>query len=406
MVAREAGQPASGELPGSGEPSDPGPTSPDTTVAAVPVEDHHIEALAEFMRAAWGAGTTPDDIRSARKRAETSNRVTPGEPPPAFIFLDGATVAGHVGTIPTLLWSAGRETRTHWIKGLMVLPQYRNGPVGFMLLREAITQVDHAMALVVDPAACRLFEALGFRNLGVLPNYLRLIDPVRVLRRLDLEALGMSGGRLTRAFVSIAQRTGGATLAGSLGSAGIRLWTALGGRHRGVHLETGCEPDPDQCTELWEGMRSEIEASPIRDGRYVLARYRGERDDYRWAAVRQGDQLRGLAVVRSPNKRGDPRLRGIRVATLSELLYPPSDTRIGIAVLAAAEQAAREVGADALLCTTSHHKLAVLLRRRAFVPIPGNLRFLLRVPPGGQAPPADLTSWWLTRGDSRADDTF
>lgn len=406
MVAGGAGGPASGAAPGSGEASDPAARRPSSTVAAVPVEDHHIEALAEFMRAAWGAAATPEGIRRARKRAESENRVTPGKPPPAFLFLDGETVAGHVGTMPTFLWSGGREAPVHWIKGLMVLPRYQNGPVGFMLLKEAISRIDHAMALVVDRAACRLFEALGFKDLGVLPNTLRLIDPTRVLRHLDLNALGLARGGWMKSAVSIAQLGVVTSLAGTIGSAGIGLWTALRGRYGNARIETGHEPDPDQCTELWERMRSELAASPTRDGRYVHARYRGERDDYRWAAVLEGDTLAGLAVVRCPSKRGDPRLKGIRVATLSELLYRPSDTRTGLAVLAAAEETAREVGADALLATTSHRLLAPLLRRRAFLTIPGNLHFLLRVPPGGEAPPADLASWWLTRGDSRADDTF
>ena len=47
-----------------------------------------------------------------------------------------------------------------------------------------------------------------------------------------------------------------------------------------------------------------------------------------------------------------------------------------------------------------------LLRRRAYLPLPRNVHFMVRMPAGGPTLPQDLASFWLTRGDSEADEAF
>jgi hypothetical protein len=72
--------------------------------------------------------------------------------------------------------------------------------------------------------------------------------------------------------------------------------------------------------------------------------------------------------------------------------------------MVAAERIARDHDADALLCTASHHTLRPMLRRRAFLPVGGNVHFMIRDP--APQPPRPLPEWWLTRGDSSADEVF
>jgi len=52
----------------------------------------------------------------------------------------------------------------------MVLPEYRNGPIGYRVLKELVGQLRRSVVLTVAPASVRLFEALGYANLGVVPN--------------------------------------------------------------------------------------------------------------------------------------------------------------------------------------------------------------------------------------------
>ncbi len=94
------------------------------------------------------------------------------------------------------------------------------------------------------------------------------------------------------------------------------------------------------------------------------------------------------------------------MATLSDILYPPASPNAGLAALAGAEATARELDADALLCSATHRSLTALLRRRAFIRVPANLRLLGRISSDNGEIPHDLCDWWITRGDGNADEVF
>lgn len=148
-----------------------------------------------------------------------------------------------------------------------------------------------------------------------------------------------------------------------------------------------------------------MDAAPTRDGAYLRGRYLGE-DGYRLLGVYEAGALAGFAAVRPPRADGDPRLNGVRVATVSELVAPVDRPRILRALLAGAETVARSLDAHALLCSASHPAARAALRRRGCLPCPGNVHVLLREPPGAAPLPRALDGWWLTRGDSHADEVF
>jgi hypothetical protein len=375
----------------------------------VQVGDEHAEALAQFYTAAWGQTVTADGVRRTRATTAAANLVTPGETPPTFLFLLGERAVGHLGTIPVKFAVRGApDVGAHWLKGLWVLPEQQNGPVGFLVLKEATRQVGMAMALVVELAARRLFRAHGFADLGVLPNDMKLLRPGRVLRRIDLEAVGL--GRFPgwlRTGARIAQWPPLAMLAGAAVGGATSFWTAL--RGRGAPVERGDRglPQRAELDRLFAAMRPALQATVVRDGAYLAQRYGGRRErEYVLVPLREKGELRALAVLRRPSGAGDPRLRGIRVAVISELLYPPLAPALGLAALAAAEDAACELEADAVLVSLSHASVRPLLRRRGYLPLPGNVHFMVRVPAGGPELPAQSNGFWLTRGDSEADEAF
>ncbi len=370
------------------------------------VDKRHTKLLAEFIRQTWDPEATEEQVLHARQRAARENPAAAGEEAPTFLFVSGDQPLGHVTTIPIRLWLRGHTLRAHWVKGLMVAPAHRDGPVGFLLLKEAQQHLDLALAMVVERVPIRLFEALGFQDLGALPNYLRLLEPAKVLRRLDPSALDLHGIRkgLARA-VRYAQRAGLATTVG-WGLGGLtRLWTTAGGAVR-LRSELRDELPPD-ADEIWAQMSKTLSASLVRDAAYLDWRYApGDAGYYRSVLVFDASLPRALAVVRRPSEDGDPRLKGIRIAVLSELLFPMNRPEIGLAALAAAEDLARELGADALLFSGSHGCLRPLLRKRAYIPVPGNVHVLVRGLPSHLQPVPDLHDWWLTRGDSNADESF
>lgn len=378
-------------------------------VEIVRVDDRHVATLAEFIRQVWDPGATADTVRRARAAAAAANPVKPGEDIPTFLFLANGRAVGHVTTIPIRLWIGGTECPAHWVKGLWVLPEHRNGPVGYLLLKEAVRHLDCLMAMAVEPAAIRLFESLGFADFGVLPNFVRILKPNNILQRLDLTSIGLSGipGWLSWG-VRMASRSGIAAVAGAAVTGTLNVWTAaVGGRRHRLVFQRSEDVDSEKYDDLWRHTRTGIAAVPTRDGNYIRSRYIARNGDgYRLISVGCGATLAGLAVVRRPRMEGDPRLKGIRVATLSEAIFPINRPDIGLAVVAAAEESARELEADALLCSASHRSLAPVLRRRAFLKLPGNVHFLTRNPIGHLALPKELADWWLTRGDSQADEVF
>ena len=78
------------------------------------------------------------------------------------------------------------------MKGFMVLPEHRNGPIGYLVLKEAVRRLGIAAVLTVADPSRRLFEAMGFRNLGMLSNQILPLRPARIAASIDAEALGKS----------------------------------------------------------------------------------------------------------------------------------------------------------------------------------------------------------------------
>lgn len=380
------------------------PAGPATGVVRAGPE--HADLLAAFYRRTWDAGATGASVRAARRMAAARNPVTPGEPPPTFLFLANGRAVGHLATIPVRLWTPAGERPAHWLKGLWVLPEHRNGPVGFYLVREALAQVGVALSAAVAPDALKLLQAAGMEELGVLPNAIRILDPIRVLRSIDVDALGGGLPRPARAAAARIRRSPVlSALAGTALRAATAGWTAVRGGTGGVHAVVLPELRAGELSRLWARARRGVDAAPARDGAYLRGRYLGE-GGYRLLGVYEGGVLAGFAAVRPPRAEGDPRLNGVRVATVSELVAPVDRPRLVRALLAGAETVARSLDAHALLCSASHPAARAALRRRGCLPCPGNVHVLLREPPGAAPLPRTLDGWWLTRGDSHADEVF
>ncbi|HYR07338.1 MAG TPA: hypothetical protein VEQ60_06205, partial [Longimicrobium sp.] len=183
------------------------PTAAPAPTGVIRVGAEHAEPLAAFYRETWDAGATGGSVHAARRAAAARNPVDPGTPPPTWLFLANGRPVGHLTTIPIRLWTSAGERPAHWLKGLMVLPSHRNGPVGFFLLREALAQVELALSAAVAPDARALLQAAGLTDLGALPNAVRVLNPARVMRSVDPGALGAALPRPLRAAAARVRRS-------------------------------------------------------------------------------------------------------------------------------------------------------------------------------------------------------
>jgi hypothetical protein len=267
------------------------------------------------------------------------------------------------------------------------------------------------MALVVQPEARRLYTALGFVDHGVLQERVRVLRADRVLRALAQPDSGLAQLSATQRAVlqlaSVQPLRALAAAAATTALAGMRLTSTItiAARRLSVRAEDGV--NPAEIDRLWARARDGLTAAPSRSGALLRWRYLGDgAPGYRMVAVRDRGQLSALAVVRPPRDESDSRLRGLRMATLADVLYPLDRPDCGLAAIAGAERAAQQTGSDALVCASTHPSRLQLLRRRAFLSVSGQVHLLSRSAPGEPPLPRAADSWWITRGDSNADEAF
>ena len=345
-------------------------------------------------------------VLASRKRAALANLAEPGVAPPTWIAVQGDRIIGYCSSLPIRLWNGSEHRPAYWAKGLMVLPEFQNGPIGFSVLKELTKSVPLIAAVTVHPASRRLFGALGYRDHGALPNMLKPLSAARIFAKADAERLAAAGiPNVATRLLALAQQVRLAGPMGSLVDLGLRVRS---GRSP-TGLRAGDEPDlaAAEIDGLWHEVRRELSAATVRDGAALIARYRENADvTYRWVTIRRGGELRGLMLVRPPRAEGDPRLAGIRISSLSDMLVAPSDAAAQSALFAAGESVAKALGADAALCSVSHASLMPLLRQRCYFPRAGNVHFFLRARERQEQWPSGLAGWWLARGDGESDVTF
>ena len=374
-------------------------------VDVVRVNDEHLPALAEFYRRVWNPGASPEGVRASRAVAALTNAARPGEPPPTWLVLQNGDAIAHVTTIPIQLWYDGSERPAYWIKGLWVLPEVQRSSAGFLVLRAAASALkDPSLALVHEPAAIRLFQALGYTDLGGLPNRLRILRPSSLLVRLGaiMRLLGRDHG-----WWPIAARAArvAAPLVGPIVGAANGLWVWLRtGSTAGLTTAITDAIEVDEVDALWRTTREHLGPGVARGGAAIARRYAAP--DYRFVYVRERGRLVGLGIVKRPNEHGDERLGGLRISTLSDALYRPADQRVAMAIVRGAERAAKAFDADALLASASPAVMDAQVRRLGYVTVPANLHVLVKLPGLQGEKPNGFGQWWITRGDSEGDGSF
>jgi GNAT superfamily N-acetyltransferase len=366
------------------------------------------DAVAEFYRKVWTDNATPESVRLAFAEAARSNPAVPGADVPAVAYLRDSEVVGYLGTIPVKFWNGREETAGHWLKGFMVLPEYQNGPVGFAVLKEMLKHIDVAGTMSVAPPARRLFKAVGFLECGVIPNYVSLLRAGRVARSIDIANLGLGLPNWLHRSARVAQSAGLAWVTGAMAGMGFRAWRAVRGSSIRMSSDlSGALPSRSALDDLWARARRDIVAGAVRDGTFLSWRYQARAGGvYEAVAVYERANKRNLvaiAVVRRWGDTSDPRLRGIKVATLADILFCPDKPAAGVAALAGAERLARRMGADAILCSASHPAITRALRRRAYLRLPGNVHLMVRDPTGILRLPLAIDVWWVMRGDGNSD---
>jgi GNAT superfamily N-acetyltransferase len=362
-------------------------------------------ALREFYRAVWNSDNGGNDTEAGDATVQCP--FTP-HPPPFVGVYSGAQLIGHLGSIPTQFWDGQRDADAHWLKGLMVLEQYRNGPIGYQLVKEMMKQVSLTAVMTVALPARRLFQAVGFKDMGPVPNYVTVVRPIRVLRAIDVERLGLASlPRFMKVLLSLTRLGPVAWLGGGVGAIGLGVLDGVNRlRTLGLRIRFSGQPPATGDTDaLWQKLRAQTNLAPSRGGSYIRWRYAGAKPGrYEFIDVRRGGRLAALVVVRRPERVDDPRLAGLNVGLVVDLVVDPTDAAAVTAAFLATRKWAKKAACDAVLLTLSHLGVGRLVKPLGFVKIPGNVHFMLRAPAGALNAPQDTARSWLTRGDAWGDD--
>jgi ribosomal protein S18 acetylase RimI-like enzyme len=356
------------------------------------------ETLAAFFREVWDQRATAESVASAREGAAKR-----GVEIPTTVVLADARVVGYCSTLPIELWDGRAPQPGYWVKGLMVLPEYRNGPIGFLVLKALVSRLRRSVVLTVARPSVRLFEALGYTNLGTVPNYLCVLRPGRLASKAPTASLeGRIPGFVAKA-IQFSQRIGLLALGGGAIGLGLRAaaWISAIPRVGLTVAYSDRLPSCDELDRLWLAARCAGCSGVARNAHYLRHRYRGDR--YRFVTVRHRDTLRALAVLRVPREQNDDRVRGLSLGALSDLVVRQGDFRATIAATRGVAALGRRLGGDALLASTPSRWIGRLLGSQTWLPMPGNLRFLLRETDPAHPWPRNLEQWLLMRGDGESD---
>jgi hypothetical protein len=365
-------------------------------------------AIAEFMPAAgWDPNATADSVRGWLQRTAAQNPFEPGTGAPVVGVFIGARLVACLTSIPTSFWNGRELAPAHWLKGFWVLEQHRDGLIGFLLLKEMLKHVGLAASMPAGPMARQLSVALGMTDLGSLRSYLGPLRMARILRRLDahvLELNGVSGPALlairVARFPPIAYAAQALT---TLCMAALRLPDALSARALTTRVEARLPGEAD-LNSLWTRARAAPGCRASRSGAYLRWRYEyAAHDRYWFASTWRGAELAGLAVLQRPERLDDPRLAGLVIGSVVDLVLDPGCPAALARLLAAARRWARSEAYDALLLTMSHRALRLPLLRSGYLPMPGNIHFMLRDPGGKHGLSRSLDDWLVTRGDAWSD---
>jgi len=356
-------------------------------------EPELAEACARFARRIW---PTTGDGREDGDRGDAASA-------PRVLFMKGREVIGHVATVPVRLAVAGRLRDASWAVGLVVVPEHRNGPVAPFLVKKLNEAVEIGLTLHVEEAALRVFEGVGWRHLGVIPQYVRVLDARAFVRTFAQRGQPFRSKRWSWWWRALTRVSGPVAALVHVTFAALAIAGTL--RRRGAsRVRTAEERGFDPAyTELAERVKDKLGVWVFRDERYLASRYGRRPGAYRVLACREAGRLVGYCIVKLRQFEGDPRMGDIRMGTIVDCVFDPGAPRILDALLASAVGLCRRERVDVVFCSASLRQMGQHLKRHAFVAIPGTLHaaFHDRTSTIGERLPFE--SWHLMRGDSDAD---
>lgn len=318
------------------------------------------------------------------------NPAAPKGDPFIWICKSGGKIIAQACFMPVKLKIGNGYYKGGWCQDLMVLPEFRNLGVGFLLIRHAVNEMsalaDILMAAGTNSNSFAVLSALGFRETGrinrnvIVTDHRKLSDALTQNSLLSsLLALVSSSLFAVKAFLSKPVKTGAIEIA--------------------VAGEFGKEFDG-----FFEDVSKKYRCITNRDSAELRWRFT---DNSRWKysmlLAKEDGIMLGYLVFREGLLGG--KLETVRAGVISDILFDPEDAAAGRALLAYAVERFRG-RVDIIRCDLLSKRAEKAVRSSGFINAGSSNRFLVYpIREELKRDPGLLTAnnWYLTYGDSDLD---
>lgn len=337
-------------------------------------------AYLEFLKAAY-----PDDpLQWDQERWRwqyLENPNHPGRYPPIWIFTDGERVLAQLGTIPVRLGIDGKSHAAAWTADLVVLPEFRNRGVGPLLLKAVKTRFDFLMGLGLNEMSHALFARDRWRDLGMVPHYVKVLDARAV-------AGSLVKGKL------------GAVMLGTPANGVLWALSLMERRANSGISVTRCERFGEDFDALARRLSEKFRRIVWREAEYLNWKYiRQPRMGYAVYRADRAGALHGYVVLR--RNRTDRLVYGV----IADLLADPDNRPVMSALMSTAIGWFRAAGVSFIRSYATDVRYQRVLRRYGFFKRRSYVRFMVAAKTGEaeRIGTDSLSDWFIMKGDADLD---
>jgi len=341
-------------------------------VEIVRLRSDELSELGEFLKRAY-----PNDRKWTPAYLNwyfLQNPNTDQGRPPVWVVKSEQKIVGQVATIPVELKVGENATKAAWILEFILLPEFRGQGLGKRLVQEVGKVYPTMITLGINEASTRVFASLGWRALGGVHRYHRMLFAGSAAKK-----GGLIGGAL------------------DLISLPLRMFLAKSQRSSKWEVRRDATIGPE-LIEFWNRASRQWPAAVRRTPEYLTWQFlRQPGKKFEMIKIYERQTAVGYAVLffRRGGTAGRP-----PKAAISDLAYDEKDPDEVIdALLEAALQTAVERRAGSVVTDVLDTRVEAGLRRHGFWRIEKSPRFM--------ASSTDFPellyrpeNWYLTRADS------
>jgi GNAT superfamily N-acetyltransferase len=335
------------------------------------------DEIFRLYQGVFGAGLTEASQRRWRWQY-IDNPATGPEGPEIWVAREDGQVLGQYASMPVRLWWGGREVRSSWGMDVFLRAEARGRGLGERLFTAWSDHVDVALGLGLTPSSYGLFKKLGYRDVGPVPFFQKVLDPRAVAARRLGGPLGAAAGPVLGLALKTLHPEGPAP------GRDIEVVTV---NAFGAGYDT-----------LWERVRGSYAMCVRRDAAYLEWKYaRCPHRRYALREARREGELLGFAVSR------DEDYRGLRLGWIVDVFADPADHETKGALIAAILDSFREARVARAQAFSLNAALQEDLERRGFARRTSPMQFCVRARVPSEGVFEDVGRWHVVFGDSDMD---